>query len=125
MDIIEYMEVFKGIDFNDSFVLGWYSNETTIVIKLEASLWPDSPHYLQPKPDEYTCYRKCELQFTNFISYSGLSEQSTIKPIRDLDGSLDYGNINTFIKTNDGFQVIGEFGNLNIINGKVQLKLYT
>ncbi len=119
------MEVFKGIDFNDSFVLGWCSNETTIVIKLEASLWPDSPHYLQPKPDEYTCYRKCEIQFTNFISYSGLSKQSTISPIRDLDGSLDYGNIDTFIKTNSGFQVIGEFGNLNIVSGKVELKLYT
>jgi len=119
------MDIFRGIDFNDSFVLGWTSNEVEITFKLEASLWPESPHYLEPKSDEYTCYRKCEIQFTNFTSYSGLLEQDAINPTKDLDGSIDYGNIDTFIKTNHGFKVVGEFGNLNIVNGKVQLKFYT
>ncbi|WP_119969037.1 hypothetical protein [Shewanella japonica] len=119
------MDIFKGIDFNDSFVLGWSSNDTEITFKIEASIWHDSPHYLSPKPDEYTCYRKCEIQFTGFTSYSGLAEQSSVKSIKDINGSFDYGNIDSLIKTNQGFKVIGEFGNLEIINGKVQLKIYT
>ena len=119
------MDIFKGIDFNDSFVLGWSSNEAGITFNVEASIWPESPHYQKPKPNEYTCYRKCEIQFTNFTSYSGLSKQSTVNPTKDLDGSLDYGNIDILIKTNNGFQVVGEFGHLNIVNGKVQLKFYT
>jgi len=119
------MDVFKGIDFNDSFVLGWSSNETVIIFKIEASIWPESPHYLKPKTDEYTCYRKCEIQFTDFTSYSGLREQSSIKPSKDIDGTFDYGNIDSLLKTNQGFKVIGEFGNVEITNGKVQLKLYT
>ena len=119
------MDIFKGIDFNDSFVLGWCSNETEITFKIEASIWPESPHYLAPKPDEYTCYRKCEIQFTGFTSYSGLIEQSLINPTLDIDGSFDYGNIDSLIKTNQGFKVTGEFGNLEIISGRVQVKFYT
>ncbi|PKH34582.1 hypothetical protein [Shewanella sp. ALD9] len=119
------MDIFKGIDFNDSFVLGWSSNATEITFKIEASIWPDSPHYLNPKPDEYTCYRKCEIQFTDFTSYSGLSEQSSVNPSIDINGSIDYGNIDSLIITNQGFKVVGEFGNLEVINGKVQLKIYT
>jgi hypothetical protein len=125
MDIIESMDIFKGIDFNDSFVLGWSSNETEITFKIEASIWPESPFYIKPKSNEYTCYRKCEIQFTEFSSYSGLAEQSNIKPVKDLDGTLDYGNIDSLLKTNQGFKVIGEFGNLEIMNGKVQFKFYT
>jgi hypothetical protein len=118
------MDIFKGIDFNDSFVLGWSSSETEITFKIEASIWPDSPHYLTPKPDEYTCYREGEIQFTGFASYSGLAEQSSVKPNKDINGSFDYGNIDLLIKTNQGFMVIGEFGNLDVINGKVQFIIY-
>lgn len=119
------MDIFKGIDFNDSFVLGWSSNETEITFKVEASIWPESPHYLEPKPNEYTCYRKCEILFTDFTSYSGLLEQSRVQPTKDINGTFDYGNIDSLVKTNQGFKVVGEFGNLEIINGKVQLKFYT
>jgi hypothetical protein len=119
------MDIFKGIDFNDSFVLGWSSNETEITFKIEASIWPDSPHYLNPKPDENTCYRRCEIKFTGFTSYSGLAKQSRVKPNKDIDGTFDYGNIDSLIKTNQGFKVVGEFGNLEVINGKIQLKIYT
>jgi len=118
------MNIFTGRDFNDSFVLGWCANDAEIILTIEASLWPESPHYLKPNSEEYTCYRKCKIKFTNFHSYSGLSEQSTLNPIKDLDDSLDYGNIDTFIKTNHGFQVAGEFGNLNIVNGNVELTFF-
>ncbi|MCK8123872.1 hypothetical protein MTF66_02600 [Pseudoalteromonas sp. 2CM39R] len=119
------MDIFKGIDFNDSFVLGWTANETEIIFQVEASIWPESPHYREPKSDEYTCYRKCEIKFTNFTSYSGLAVQKFTTPTIDLNGSSDYGNIDSLIKTNQGFKVIGEFGNLEIINGEVQVQFYT
>lgn len=122
---MEYIDIFKGIDFNDSFVLGWSSNETEITFKIEASIWSESPHYLKPKTNEYTCYRKCEIRFTDFTSYSGLSEQGSIKPSKDLDGTFDYGNIDSLLKKNQGFNVVGEFGNLEIIHGKIQLIIYT
>lgn len=119
------MHIFKCIDLTDSFVLSWNANETEIIFKIEASLWPESPYYLQPKSNEYTCYRKCEIKFTGFTSYSGLIEQSLITPTIDTDGSLDYGNIDSLTKTNQGFKVMGEFGKLEIINGKVQVQFYT
>ena len=125
MDINSYMDIFKGLDLNDSFVLGWSSTETDITIKIEASLWPESSLYLKPKSKEYTCYRKCEIKFTGFSSFNGLINQQNVQPVKDIDGTLDYGNIDTLIKTNRGFKVVGEFGNLEVINGGVQLELYT
>tara|TARA_Y100001968_G_scaffold323260_1_gene360657 strand:- start:579 stop:938 length:360 start_codon:yes stop_codon:yes gene_type:complete len=119
------MDIFKGIDFNDSFVLGWSSSQTEIIFKIEASIWPESIHYFEPKLDEYTCYRKCEIKFTNFTSYSGLREQNLVTPTLDKDGSIDYGNIDSLAKTNQGFKVVGEFGSLEIINGEVQVQFYT
>ena len=125
MDINSYMDIFKGLDLNDSFVLGWSSTETDITIKIEASLWPESSLYLKPKSDEYTCYRSCEIKFSGFSSFTGLIDQNNVKPVKDIDGTLDYGNIDSLVRTNQGFKVIGEFGNLEILDGKVQFKLYT
>ena len=125
MDINSYMDIFKGLDLNDSFVLGWSSTEAAITIKIEASLWPESSLYLKPKSNEYTCYRSCEIKFSCFSSFTGLIDQSEVKPVKDIDGTLDYGNIDSLVRTNQGFKVIGEFGNLEILDGKVQFKLYT
>jgi hypothetical protein len=125
MDTNSYMDIFKGLDLNDSFVLGWSATETDITIKIEASLWPESSLYLKPKSDEYTCYRTCEIKFTGFSSFNGLINQQNVQPVKDIDGTLDYGNIDTLIKTNQSFKVVGEFGKLEVINGGVQLELYT
>ena len=125
MDINSYMDIFKGLDLNDSFVLGWSSTETDITIKIEASLWPESSLYLKPKFDEYTCYRSCEIKFSGFSSFTGLIDQNNVKPVKDIDGTLDYGNIDSLVRVNQGFKVFGEFGNVEILDGKVQFKLYT
>ena len=45
--------------------------------------------------------------------------------IKDIDGTLDYGNIDSLVRVNQGFKVFGEFGNVEILDGKVQFKLYT
>ena len=118
------MEIFKGIDFNDSFVLDWSASKTEIVFKIEASIWPDPPHYSKPELDEYTYYCKSEIRFTEFTSYFGIADKSSVKPTRDIDGTFDYGNIDCLLITNQGFKVIGEFGVVEIMGGKVQFKVY-
>ena len=50
------MEIFKGIDLNDSFVLSWYQGTNELTFELEASIWPESTYYEKPKPNEHTCY---------------------------------------------------------------------
>ena len=52
------MEVFKGIDLNDSFVLDWSYENNRLCFELEVSIWPEYKYYVEPKLNEYTCYRK-------------------------------------------------------------------
>lgn len=47
-----------------------------------------------------------------------------MKPTRDIDGSFDYGNIDCLLKTVQDFKIIGEFGAVEIIGGKVQFRVY-
>jgi len=62
------IELFKGIDLNDSFILSWVHEDDQLTFDLEASIWPESKYYTTPKEDEYTCYRKATLSFKGFDS---------------------------------------------------------
>lgn len=119
------MDSMDGIDLQDSFILGWAVSENEFSIQLEASIWPSSVHYTRPKPSEYTCYKKAALTFFNFSHISSVKEQTEITPTTDLDGSLDYGNIDSFSKTASGFSISACFGNVTVISGKVVLSVCT
>ena len=43
------IELFKGIDLNDSFVLNWAHEDSQLCFELEASIWPESDYYFKPK----------------------------------------------------------------------------
>ena len=119
------MEVFKGIDLNDSFVLDWSHMNNCLYFELEASIWPESKHYAEPKPNEYTCYRKAILQFINIVSVSGLKPKSAAMSSTDPDGSIDYGNIDTLQVVDGGFEFTGNFGNIKICGGELRFEIRT
>ena len=62
------MEMFKGIDLNDTFILSWRRNGSELRFDVEASIWPESKYYEAPKPDEYTCYKPAILTFALSVS---------------------------------------------------------
>ena len=96
------MEIFKGIDLNDSFVLSWSNKGNELVFHVEVSIWPESKFYESPKKDEYTCYKPAVLTFKNFNEINGLLEMGQVKPSIDPDGEKDYGNIDALQKNSDG-----------------------
>ncbi|MDN5499121.1 hypothetical protein K5M76_02960 [Shewanella xiamenensis] len=119
------MEVFKGIDLTDSFVLDWNHKNNCLYFELEASIWPESKHYAEPKPNEYTFYRKAILQFINTVSVSGLKHKSAAMSSTDPDGSIDYGNIDTMQVVDGGFELTGNFGNIKISGGELRFEIRT
>ena len=118
------LKEFEGIDLNDSFVLEWQSSEDELVLSIEASIWPSSQHYEEPKENEYTCYKKAQLFFSKCKSIAGIKAMAQAESITDLDGSIDYGNIDSLTKTDEGFNLIGEFGNVQIQGGKLGFKAH-
>ncbi|MDP5136065.1 hypothetical protein ORJ04_08910 [Rheinheimera baltica] len=119
------LEIFKGIDLNDSFILDWSHESGRLSFELEASIWPESAYYVAPKPDEYTCYRKATLLFKNIKAVTGLKAKNAVITSTDAGGSVDYGNIDSFIVLNDGFELEGDIGCIKVFGGELRFEIQT
>lgn len=117
--------IFKGIDLNDSFVQSWKQGQTKegefILFKLLASIWPESPFYETPKPEEYTCYKPAVLHFRHCKSIVGLQPITSVRSTLDPDGTIDYGNIDALSVTENGYDVVGDFRRVSISWWKIRL----
>lgn len=119
------IELLKGIDLHDSFILNWAHEDNQLSFELEASIWPESKYYSPPKNGEYTCYRKATLMFTNLKSINGLKSIELVPSTTDPDGSIDYGNIEALNKIDGGFNLSGDFGSVNIMGGELRFEVHT
>ena len=119
------LEIFKGIDLNDSFVLNWSQEGSRLTIDIEASIWPESKYYSEPKKNEYTCYKKAVLSFIGVESIQGLKPIDAAHSTTDLDGTMDYGNIDSLHSTPNGFEVKGAFGSVKIKGGELVFEVPT
>lgn len=118
------LEIFKGIDLNDSFVLGWSNSKDSLTFDIEASIWPDSEHYSDPKPGEYTCYKPATIKFYDVVSIEGIKALTDVIGTQGPDGSTDYGNIDSLFATKSGFELSGEFGKVQINGGKIEFIIH-
>ncbi|MFL0811457.1 MAG: hypothetical protein K6L76_13645 [Agarilytica sp.] len=119
------IEMFKGVDLNDSFVLNWSCENDYLTFELEASIWPESEHYNAPKKDEHTCYRKATLEFIGVKNISGLKPKESIQSTTGPDGSVDYGNIDDLKVLDGSFLVVGDFGSVVIQGGDLRFEIHT
>ncbi|WNC69089.1 hypothetical protein RI845_02785 [Thalassotalea nanhaiensis] len=117
------LDIFKGIDLNDSLVIDWSLENNRLKFDLIASIWPESDFYYPPKKDEYTCYRNALISFENITSITGLLSKESVKPSTDADGSIDYGNIDTLTVLEDKFELIGDFGKVEINGGALKFEV--
>ena len=105
----------KGIDLTDSFVLSWRTEDDSLIFNVEFSLWPESEFYTPPKPNQYTCYRKSSLIFTNVSQLNGLKSMKETQSTTDPDGTIDYGNIDEFTSNSDNnVWMSGDFGEVKL-----------
>jgi len=103
--------------------MSWRSGENELIFNVEASIWPESKHYENPKKDEYTCYKPAILTFKNVKEIKGLLEMSQVKPSTDPDGARDYGNIEDLQENSEGFFLEGDFGSVSIIGGEINFEI--
>src|SRR5690606_15402008 len=111
------MTEFDGVDLEDTFVLGWQHDPEAQSLRfdVEASLRPTHPRYRQPKPGEWTCYRRGALTFTGVTGVKGLRAQEQVRPDRDPDGSTDYGSLDALWQEGpSSFRIAGRFGDVEV-----------
>ena len=114
---------FRGIDLHDSWVLSWSLIKNRLTFEIEASIWPDSPFYEPPLPDEYTCYKRAQLEFDGFQAVHGLKPMDQVNPGFDASGSRDFGNIDELEDTENGYRICGDFGSVHIVGGTMQFEV--
>ena len=119
------IEIFKGIDLNDSFVIDWNYSNGELTFDLEASVWPESEFYSKPKNGEYTCYRKATLSFVGTSAVGGLLPKDKVPYSNDPDASIDYGYIDSLCKLEGAYMLSGNFGSLKISGGDLRFEIHT
>jgi hypothetical protein len=117
------MEILKGIDLNDSFVLSWSLGTDELAFEIEASIWPDSKYYDKPKKNEYTCYKPARLLFKYVKEVNGLLEMAQVTPSTDAKSQKDYGNIDALQENSEGFLIEGDFGSVSIVGGEMNFEI--
>ena len=109
------LEVFKSVDLNDSFVIGWKSSEESFFIDMDVSLWPGHSDYEEPKSNEYTCYKKARLLFREPKNIEGLIPIQEVAPNKVKQGEIpDYDTIESFAVGKSGFHIVGGFGDVTL-----------
>lgn len=109
------IEIFKNVDLQDSFVIGWKCSNETFFVDMEASLWPGHPDYEAPNKDEHTCYKKARLVFRNPFNIEGLLPAEQVDPNKVVEGEIpDYDTIESFEINGGQFCIVGAFGEVTL-----------
>jgi hypothetical protein len=71
------------------------------------------PAYHPPHPNEHYCYGKIRIIFPQARGVEWHSR--TFRPNRDLDGTIDYGNIDALYRDTSGnYRINGDWGDVTI-----------
>jgi hypothetical protein len=110
----------------DSWVLELRRTSTGLVFELDAHLTSEHPQHGPPALNEWACYRRGHLTIDS--DRPAVLVRSETRPTTDPDGTIDYGNIDTFEASAeiDGahtWQLAGDWGQALVINPKVSFRV--
>ena len=111
---MNYYEIpsLSNIYLEDSYVLSVREGEDSLIFELEAVLTESHPKYKKPQEGEKHCYRKILLRFLNVDSFEWLDRR--FMAYADASGEFDYGNIDSFVGCDDGYELAGDWGRVAI-----------
>jgi len=104
---------FKYVYLEDSFVLGIEESENQVAFTVEMVLTEDHMMYSLPHIGEQYCYKKGKIIFQELKAVKWLNRN--MRPFTDADDSEDYGNIDSFQLSSEGYHLSGDWGEV-IIN---------
>ena len=118
------IDAFRDILLEDTFVLSWARDSDRLTFSVVASLLQTHSAAVPPLPGEWACYRPGAIIFQGVSSVTGLRPQESVVPIKDPDGSVDYGCIDNLSLIQPGkYRISGEFGVVTVAAQNVLLLL--
>ena len=105
------MPVFDELDLSESYILSWVQSNGRLQFGVDFVLAPGHPAYQPPTQDEWACYKRGTLNFSNVRSLNGLPEMAAVRHAIDATGERDYGHFDSFTEVRPGsFTIAGDFG---------------
>ena len=93
-----------------------------LVITAEFVLTEEHASYAPARAGEQHCYRKGVLVFDGVRDLTWMGQLSS-RPSRDLDGSVDYGNIDSLTVEGDHYTVEGDLGKIDLHAASIRVAL--
>jgi hypothetical protein len=112
----------QDIVLEESYILAITATPGQVVFKVDFVLTPDHPHYQPYNPVEaFACFRRGELRFQDIkiLYWTGQSAPPSV----DATGELDYGHIETFEWEPACYQLLGDWGYMEVTGGDVQVTI--
>lgn len=114
---------FAAVDLEQSFVLSWNLESTTLTLDLDLFLCPEHPFYEKPRPSEQACYRAALLEFPACMQVH-VAGTMAHRPLSEAIQSLDSGPFSGMMRAGDGrYQLHGKFGAVEIRSGRPLLRI--
>jgi hypothetical protein len=114
-------DALQGVYLEDSYVLSITEEPAKLVFVMLLVLTEQHPAYRPPAAGEQYCYRRGAISFEEVTGVSWLSR--IMRPILDVDGEVDYGNIDALYRTDGRYELEGEWGSLNVVARRVSLDI--
>ncbi|GAA4215393.1 hypothetical protein [Actinocatenispora rupis] len=105
----------------ESWVLDIAAHPGRITLRAELVLTPEHPEYAPPGPQEQFCTRFGTLTLPEVVTLTWTGQGA--RPIVDPDGSIDYGNIDVFVRSGRTTRIDGEFGSLLVESDAPKVEL--
>lgn len=103
---------FRNTYLEDSFVLDIEESKEQLSFTVEIVLTEKHSLYAPPSENEQYCYKTAKIIFQKLKSVTWLNK--SMKPFTDADDSEDYGNIDSFELSPDGYHLTGDWGEVII-----------
>lgn len=121
-DWTEFRE-FTAVDLQQSFVVDWRTDGTTLLVELDLLLLPQHTFYEKPRPNEGACFRQAVIEFGDCTQIAERGKASSAE-LADAIDSLQAGRIAGLRRAGDGYyEIFGEFGTVGIIAERPLLRL--
>lgn len=119
MQSYENIKVLKDVYLEDSYVTSIKADEVTLEFGIELVLKPEHEKFLSPAANETYCYKYAILKFekATSIRWKRIVMMASI----DKNGSVDFGNIDSFTFDADTFHLEGDWGEVEVSGGRVGL----
>ena len=119
MQSYENIKVLKDVYLEDSFVTFIKADEVTLEFGIELVLRPEHEKFRAPAANEAYCFRPAILKFENAstIRWKRIRMMGTI----DKNASIDFGNIDSFTFDASTFRLEGDWGEVEVSGGRVDL----